>query len=79
MLTTKVFRNGNSQAIRIPAEIAYERNDVELEVERIGDEIRVRPKRKKLTGLLARFTQFSPTFMEEGREQQQDEERESLR
>jgi antitoxin VapB len=79
MLTTKAFRNGNSQAIRIPAEIAYERNDVELEVERIGDEIRIRPRRKKLAGLLTKFAQFSPSFMEEGRENQDDQERESLR
>jgi antitoxin VapB len=79
MLTTQVFRNGNSQAIRIPAEIAYERNDIELEVERIGDEIRIRPRRKKLTGLLTKFSQFSPSFMEQGCETLENQEREPLR
>ncbi|MFW8642977.1 AbrB/MazE/SpoVT family DNA-binding domain-containing protein [Rhizobium beringeri] len=43
MHTTKAFRNGNSQAVRIPAELAFERTDVELEIERIGDELRIRP------------------------------------
>ena len=37
MQTTKVFRNGNSQAIRIPSELAYERTDIELEIESLVD------------------------------------------
>lgn len=40
MQTTKAFRNGNSQAIGIPSELAYERTDIELEIERIGEELR---------------------------------------
>jgi len=32
MQTTRVFRNGNSQAVRIPADLAYERSDLELEI-----------------------------------------------
>ena len=43
MATTRLFRNGNSQAVRIPAELAYERTDLELEIERCGDELRIRP------------------------------------
>lgn len=27
MTRTRIFRNGNSQAVRIPAELAYERSD----------------------------------------------------
>ena len=44
MPTTRVFRNGNSQAVRIPAELAYERNDIDVEIERVGDELRIRPR-----------------------------------
>lgn len=79
MLITKPFRNGNSQAIRIPAELAYERTDLELEVERIGDELRIRPRRRKLTGLLGKFSQFSASFMAQGRDSLADQEREPLR
>lgn len=43
MHTTRAFKNGNSQAVRIPADLAYERTDMELEIEREGDEIRIRP------------------------------------
>ena len=43
MQTTKIFKNGNSQAVRIPAELAYERTDIDLEIERVGDELRIRP------------------------------------
>jgi len=42
MTTTRIFKNGNSQAVRIPAELAYERSDLDVEIERVGDEIRIR-------------------------------------
>ena len=65
--TTRVFRNGNSQAVRIPVDLAYERADIDLEIEREGDEIRIRPARRPLSGVLAKFARFSPDFMAEGR------------
>jgi antitoxin VapB len=76
--TTRVFKNGNSQAVRIPADIAYERMDMELEIERDGDEIRIRPARRSLSGVLNKFARFSPDFMAEGRGDQEQAEREPL-
>lgn len=76
MKTTRVFKNGNSQAVRIPAEIAYDRTDIELEIERIGDEIRMRPARKSLAGVMRKFAKFGPEFMAEGRGTQEQDERE---
>ena len=78
MHTTKVFKNGNSQAVRIPAELAYERTDIALEIERVGDELRIRPARKSLAGILKKFARFSPDFMAEGRGEQEQREREDL-
>jgi len=78
MLTTRVFKNGNSQAVRIPADLAYERTDIDLEIEREGDEIRIRPARRSLSGVLAKFAQFSSGFMAEGRGNQEQSEREPL-
>jgi antitoxin VapB len=46
-MLTKVFRNGNSQAVRIPAELAFDRADVEVEIERVGEELRIRPTRRR--------------------------------
>ena len=67
MPTTRVFKNGNSQAVRIPAELAYERNDIDVEIERVGDELRIRPARRSLAGVLDKFARFSPDFMANGR------------
>ncbi|MDQ5880098.1 MAG: antitoxin VapB [Pseudomonadota bacterium] len=78
MHTTRAFKNGNSQAVRIPADIAYERTDMELEIEREGDEIRIRPARRSLSGVLAKFASFSPDFMAEGRGDQEQTERDDL-
>lgn len=78
MRTTKAFRNGNSQAVRIPSELAYERTDIELEIERIGDEIRIRPARRPLAGVLKKFAKFGPDFMSEGRGDQEQADREAL-
>jgi len=78
MHTTRAFKNGNSQAVRIPADIAYERTDIELEIERKGDEIRIRPARRSLAGVLAKFASFSPDFMAEGRGDQDQAERDGI-
>jgi antitoxin VapB len=78
MHTTKSFKNGNSQAVRIPADIAYERMDMDLEIERKGDEIRIRPARRSLSGVLTKFAKFSTDFMAEGRGDQEQAERDSL-
>lgn len=44
---TKLYRNGVSQAVRIPKALAFE-EDCEVELVRRGDEVIVRPVRKTL-------------------------------
>lgn len=78
MRTTRAFKNGNSQAVRIPADLAYERTDIDLEIEREGDEIRIRPAHRPLAGVLSKFAKFSPDFMAEGRGDQEQSERDAL-
>ena len=78
MHTTRAFKNGNSQAVRIPADIAYERMDMDLEIERKGDEIYIRPARRSLSEVLSKFANFSADFMAEGRGDQEQSERDSL-
>lgn len=78
MQTTRAFKNGNSQAVRIPADLAYERTDIDLEIERQGDEIRIRPARRSLTGVLTKFAQFSSGFMDKGRGDHEQVERDAL-
>ena len=52
---TRLFRNGNSQAVRIPSALAFADPGTEVEIERRGDELIVRPARRKLTNLGADF------------------------
>jgi antitoxin VapB len=78
MHSTKIFRNGNSQAVRIPAELSYDRTNVEMLIERIGDELRIRPARQSLAGLMERFARFSPEFMANGRGEHDQHERDAL-
>lgn len=48
MSRTRAFKSGNSQAVRIPAELAYADTDVDLEITRLGDVITIFPARESL-------------------------------
>ncbi|GEO37187.1 antitoxin VapB1 [Skermanella aerolata] len=78
MPITKIFKNGNSQAVRIPADLAFDRNDMEVEIERVGDELRIRPVSRKLDRVLEKFGAFSDDFMADGRDDNQQAERDGL-
>ncbi len=70
--TAKIFRSGNSQAVRIPKEFQME--GTEVEIQRRGDALILRPKRKSWAPLLESLDKFSDDFMESGREQPEPED-----
>lgn len=78
MTQTKLFKNGNSQAVRIPAELAYNSWDIDLVIERHGDELRIRPAQRRMGDVLGKLSRFSPDFMGQGRELNIESEREAL-
>ena len=78
MANTKLFKNGNSQAVRIPAELAYGTWGLDLIIERQGDELRIRPARRRLGDVLGKLAQFSPDFMAQGRGDNIEGRREAL-
>ena len=78
MANTKLFKNGNSQAVRIPSQLAYSSWDIELVIERQGDELRIRPAQRRMGDVLGKLAQFSPDFMSEGRGLNIDNDREAL-
>lgn len=78
MPTTRLFKNGNSQAVRIPAELAFPTSDMELVIERVGEELRIRPARRRIGNVMQTLASFSPDFMESGRGEQEQAEREAL-
>lgn len=72
---TKIVQCGDSQTVRIPAELAYDKTDVELEIERIGAEIRIRPAQRSLAEVPNVLARFSPDFMSGGRGGQEQAKR----
>jgi antitoxin VapB len=78
MATTRIFKNGNSQAVRIPSELAYSTWDIDLIIERVGDELRIRPAQRRMGDVLGKLAKFSPNFMVEGRGTNIEAEREAL-
>ena len=68
-VATRLFRNGNSQAVRIPMALAFESVDIEVEIERRGDELIVRPAKRKLTQLGADFRKLRRYFVDFRRDQ----------
>ena len=76
MPTAKVFKSGNSQAIRLPKEFRF--NTDEVEIFRRGDEIVLREKPRTAAEILVIFESFSEDFMADGRDDQLPQERAAL-
>jgi len=55
MPITRAFRSGNSQAVRIPAELAYADTSQELTISRVGDVITIFPARGSLKDAVAKL------------------------
>jgi antitoxin VapB len=53
MTLTRAFKSGNSQAVRIPAELAFSDLGVDLEITRLGDVITIFPARQSLKDAVA--------------------------
>jgi antitoxin VapB len=73
---TRIFRSGNSLAVRIPKDLAVAAESELVEIERQGDVLTIRPlNRRTLAGIGQQFAAFSPGFMAEGRESHEQSER----
>ena len=59
MPRTRAFKSGNSQAVRIPAELAYTDTDVDLEINRLGDVITIFPARNTMGDVVAALRRMS--------------------
>ncbi len=76
MMMAKVFENGRSQAVRLPKE--YRFSDKEVAINKIGDVVLLIPKENKWAGFLSSLNLFSEDFMNDGREQSVEQERDAL-
>ena len=67
-MLTKVFKSGNSLAVRIPRELAVAGESDEVEMERVGNTLVIRPTGgRSLVGLMDVFAAFPSGFMADGR------------
>ena len=75
-MLTRVFKSGNSLAVRIPKELGFVDGAQDVEVERVGDTLVLRRiEQKTLADLGDIVAMFSPSFMAEGREFHEEQER----
>ena len=76
MMTAKVFKNGRSQAVRLPKECRF--NTDEVAVNRIGDIVLLIPKTNKWSSFMQAIDMFSDDFMQDGRDGRLEQERDEL-
>ena len=75
-MLTRVFKSGNSLAVRIPKELGFVDGAQDVEVERVGNTLVLRRiEQKTLADLGDIVAMFSPSFMAEGREFHEEHER----
>jgi antitoxin VapB len=76
MATARVFRSGNSQAVRLPKE--FRLNCKEVEIFRRGDEIVLREKAEDLVRAFEVLAGLPDDFLPEGRNDAPPQERRGL-
>lgn len=76
MMTVKLFENGRSQAVRLPKE--YRFSGDEVAVNKVGDIVVLMPNEDKWAGFMNSLELFTSDFMEDGRRQYVEQEREEL-
>jgi antitoxin VapB len=63
-VTSRTFRSGNSEAVRLPREVAYGPG-VELTIVRSGDVMTIYPKRQSVAEMIRRLNELpGPGYVE---------------
>lgn len=63
MEKTKIFKSGNSQAIRLPKKFRLEGEEVYIK--KVGDSLLILPQNSAWTSMIESLNRFSPDFMED--------------
>jgi len=75
MKVAKLFKNGQSQAVRLPKEFRFE--GTQVFIKRVGNAVLLLPEQDSWQGLFDSLSLFSDDFME-SREQPEQQEREEI-
>jgi len=76
MSTARIFKSGNSQALRLPKQFRFDVDEVEIF--RRGDEIVLREPKRNLSRAFAALAAMPDDFMSDRRQDQPPQEREAL-
>jgi antitoxin VapB len=76
MKTAKLFKNGESQAVRLPLEFRFIGNEVFIK--RIGNAVILLPKVKSWDTLVESLGKFPDDFMSEREQPRHEDRRETL-
>ncbi|MGB5157141.1 antitoxin [Desulfobacterium sp. N47] len=76
MNTAKIFKSGNSQAVRLPKEFQFD--TPEVQIFRRGDEIILKKSPRNLVKVFELLTELSDDFMKNGRQQPVVQKREAF-
>ena len=76
MQTAKLFRNGRSQAVRLPKEFQFRGGEVFIQ--KHGNAVLLIPHEKAWEVFIEGLSGFSADFMQEGRDQGKDQKRAGL-
>ncbi len=76
MNTAKIFKSGNSQAVRLPKEFQFDTSEVQIF--RRGNEVVLTKKPHNLSRVFELLTEISDDFMENGRHQPDIQQRETF-
>lgn len=76
MQTAKIFKNGNSQAVRLPKEFQFDAKEVEIL--RRGEEIILRKRSRSLSEAFMLLAEMPDDFFRENRHDPPPEEREEF-
>lgn len=75
-MLTRIFKSGNSLAVRIPKELGFASEAQDAELVRVGNTLVLRlVEQETLADIGEIFASFSPSFMAQGREFQTEHER----
>jgi antitoxin VapB len=76
MTTARVFKSGNSQAVRLPKQFRF--RGKEVEISRRGDEVVLREKTRGMQRAFELLTSLPDDFYAEGRKDPPPQSREGL-
>ena len=76
MKRARIFKSGNSQAIRLPKEFRF--SVKEVEILRRGEEVILREPKRSLANAFKALASMPHDFMAEGRNDRPPEDREAL-